>query len=150
MVGMLGLGRRLSNYCPTKWWSNKWWCSRHTSADQTPTPCVPVKAPPGLKPKGRVCEERMLRRSKTEQASLAWAALTTYSRIITILRRWSPASTQLVRLALPYATKYEISSLIYSPETRLNWAEGEEWVTDKPSCLSVMNFIHKLLRDCLY
>ncbi len=60
------LGSGLSTYWPTKR-PNTWRCSHHTSADQTPIPCDPA-APPGLKPKWRVCEERPLRRSQTGQA----------------------------------------------------------------------------------
>ncbi len=60
-VGTPGLGSRLSTYWPTKWR-----CSQHTP--------LPIKllstAPSGLKPKGRVCEERMIRRSQTRQAWL--------------------------------------------------------------------------------
>ncbi len=63
-----GLGSRLSTYRPTTW-SNNWQCNQHTSFDQTRISCAPV-ASPGLKPKGRVCVERMLRRSQTGQAWL--------------------------------------------------------------------------------
>ncbi len=51
MVGMPGLGSRLSTCCPTK--RSKWRSSQHTSADQTPILCVPV-ASPRFKQKGRV------------------------------------------------------------------------------------------------
>ncbi len=64
-----GLGSILSTYWPTKW-SNNWQCSLHTSGDQIPIPCVPIIASPGLKPKGRVWEEWMLRRFQTGQAWL--------------------------------------------------------------------------------
>ncbi len=45
---------------------------QQTSADQTSMPSVPVTASPGLKPKGKVCEERALRYS---QAGQAWIEL---------------------------------------------------------------------------
>ncbi len=66
--GVPGLGSRLSTYWPTKW-PSKSWCSQHTSTKQTSIPSAPVSSP-GFKPKGRVCEERTLRRSQTVQTWL--------------------------------------------------------------------------------
>ncbi len=68
-VDMPGLGSILNTYWNTKW-SFKWRCTQYTSADQTPTPV----ASPGFKLKGTVCEEQTLRRFRTGQANLPWAA----------------------------------------------------------------------------
>ncbi len=96
-VGTPGLGSRLSTLWPTKW-SNKWRCSQHTSADQTPIPYV-LASSPWLKPKGRVCEEWMLRRYQN-RTSLAWAAkpitaATPRRGTSMVLRWWCGLSTRL-------------------------------------------------------
>ncbi len=73
---------------------NNWRCSRQTSADQSPILYVPV-ASPGFKPKGRGCEERMLRRSQPERACLELQ-----SQWMQLHRDWVPSKKSMKYLAL--------------------------------------------------